>query len=743
MWIGTNNNGLNSFHPGRMAFNNYSHDPSNPASLVDNNISCIFIDRAGAAWIGTQGGLDCLNRSAGTFRHYKHDPSNPKSIGEIPNCIYEDRSGILWVGTLSNGLDRFDRKTGQFSHYRHEVEKPGSLSDNSVYTILEDHTGVLWVGTYNRGLDGFDRKTETFRVFTHRDSIKTSLSAVSIWALCEDHTGILWVGTYGGGLNRFNRERETFVSYKNQAGNPASLSENNVLCIHEDRSGTLWIGTTGGLNRFEPAAGTFKRYREKDGLPNDYVLGILEDDHGNLWLSTNKGLSRFDPRTGMFRNYDATDGLPANEFNQNASGKSAATGEMYFGGGNGFTVFHPDSVKENSFVPPVVFSGFRRYNTDDQEGKPIEEKGIAARDHLNLTYKDNIISFDFAALNYLNAFKNQYAYKLEGFSDNWIQLGRERRATFTNLDAGEYTLRVKGSNDDGVWNEQGASMKISIAPPWWRSRLAYVFYVLAVISGAVTADRMRRRRLIAAAENERKTRELEDARRLQLSMLPKEIPQLAHVEIAVYMKTATEVGGDYYDFHEAGDGTLTVAIGDATGHGLKSGTVVTATKTLFEAIATDPDIPGMFNYANKVFRSMNLRQLYMALTILKIRDSRALLCAAGMPPVLIHRAAGHRIEEHTIKGMPLGSVPNFPYEVREINLSPGDALILMSDGFPELFNEEGEQFGYDKPERLLRESGSSSPQDIIRHFVQAGEQWAGKKAQDDDITFVVLKMKEK
>jgi serine phosphatase RsbU (regulator of sigma subunit) len=301
---------------------------------------------------------------------------------------------------------------------------------------------------------------------------------------------------------------------------------------------------------------------------------------------------------------------------------------------------------------------------------------------------------------------------------------------------------VKGSNDDGVWNEQGASIGMTITPPWWRSRVAYAMYILALISSGITADRMRRRRLIAAAENERKTRELEEARQLQLSMLPKQLPQLGHVEIAVYMKTATEVGGDYYDFHETADGTLTVAIGDATGHGLKSGTVVTATKTLFEAIAGDPDIPKMFNYANKVFRSMNLRQLYMALSVLKLRDSRALLCAAGMPPVLIRRAADQRIEEYTLKGMPLGSVAHFPYEVREIDLLPGDVLILMSDGFPELFDEKGEQFGYDKASQLLQEAGSRSPHDIIHHFMQAGEKWAGKKAQDDDITFVVLKMKD-
>jgi len=240
------------------------------------------------------------------------------------------------------------------------------------------------------------------------------------------------------------------------------------------------------------------------------------------------------------------------------------------------------------------------------------------------------------------------------------------------------------------------------------------------------------------AENERRARELEEARQLQISMLPKQVPQLPQLEIAAYMKTATEVGGDYYDFSLA-DGTLTVAVGDATGHGLKAGTVVTATKSLFEALAPQPDITHIFEQTSHALKRMNLRSLFMAMAIVKINHHRLLVSSAGMPPVLIYRAANQSVEEVAIKGMPLGSVMNYPYKQQEATISPGDVVMLMSDGFPERFNGQGEMLGYRRGGEILKEVAERSPEEIINHFVRAGEAWANGRPQDDDVTFVVLK----
>jgi serine phosphatase RsbU (regulator of sigma subunit) len=251
-----------------------------------------------------------------------------------------------------------------------------------------------------------------------------------------------------------------------------------------------------------------------------------------------------------------------------------------------------------------------------------------------------------------------------------------------------------------------------------------------------------RRRQEIEAENERRAKELEEARQLQLSMLPKSVPQLPHLEIAAYMKPATEVGGDYYDFHLSADGTLTIAIGDATGHGLRAGTMVTAAKSLFRTFAEEPDLTQVFSRSTRVLKEMNLRALYMAMMLLKIRGSDALISTAGMPPLLIYRAGRHLVEEVAIQGMPLGSFTNFPYRQREFRLATNDVVMLMSDGFPERLNETGEILDYAQARRLFEEVAHKSPQEIINHLVASGDAWAGDRPQDDDVTFVVLKVKE-
>ncbi|MEA2175840.1 MAG: hypothetical protein QOD00_3432 [Blastocatellia bacterium] len=255
-------------------------------------------------------------------------------------------------------------------------------------------------------------------------------------------------------------------------------------------------------------------------------------------------------------------------------------------------------------------------------------------------------------------------------------------------------------------------------------------------------ERERARLAVIEAENERRAKELDEARQLQLSMLPRSVPQLPGLEIAAYMKPATEVGGDYYDFHLADDGTLTVAVGDATGHGLKAGTMVTAAKSLFTTLASQPDITSIFKQSSAAIKKMNLRGLFMAMIILKVKEGRVSVSAAGMPPMLIYRAATREVEEIAIRAMPLGGLQNISYRQRELSLSAGDTILLMSDGFPEMFNEAGETLDYGKAKTILEEMAQATPQEIISHFVEVGETWANGRPQDDDVTFVVLKVKE-
>ncbi|MGH9855451.1 MAG: PP2C family protein-serine/threonine phosphatase, partial [Blastocatellia bacterium] len=250
-----------------------------------------------------------------------------------------------------------------------------------------------------------------------------------------------------------------------------------------------------------------------------------------------------------------------------------------------------------------------------------------------------------------------------------------------------------------------------------------------------------RRRQELEAENEQRMRELEGARQLQLSMLPKNVPQLPHLEIAAYMKPAAEVGGDYYDFHQSDNGVLTVVVGDATGHGLKAGTVVTAMKSLFRTFAAEPEIIPVFNQSSRVLKEMNLRSLFMCLTMIKLNGRRIKVSSAGMPPMLIYRAETGLVEEVMIKAMPLGSISGYPYRERELMLGCGDVVVLMSDGLPERFNHAGEMFDYSRTMESLAEAATRSPREIIERLVSAGENWADGRPQDDDVTFVVLKVK--
>jgi ligand-binding sensor domain-containing protein/serine phosphatase RsbU (regulator of sigma subunit) len=763
VWIGTGDVGVDRFHPDMSFFKHYLHDPADRASLTNNTIIGLYVDRSGTPWIGTRGGLDRFDRTTNRFTHYAHNPTNPNSISDnIAYWFLEDREGTFWIGTENGGLNRLDQRTGKFTHYMHDPANPASISDNDIYALLEDHTGAFWVGTYSGGLNLFDRASGTFTAYRHSDSVASSLGADGVWALCEDHERILWVGTSGGGLDKFDRASGTFVHFKNDESNPKSLSNNTIYCIHEDRNGTLWVATQAGLNKLDRASGSFKHYGEKEGFPNEVMFSIVEDGRGFLWISTNRGLSRFNPREETVKSFGYSDGLQGNEFNQAAYALDPRTGEMYFGGSNGLTIFHPDSIRENAFVPPIVFSSFARYNTDDKEGRALNVPGISAREAITLSYKDNIANIEIAALNFYNTAKNQYAYKLEGFGDNWIQLGNERRATFTNLDAGEYTLRVKGSNNDGIWNNEGTALHVTVTPPWWKTRWAYGTYavlVLAFLYGIRTAEIKRREqkaqiresqlhakaaeaeKRALQAENERKSKELEDARQLQFSMLPKDVPKLPQYDISVFMKTATEVGGDYYDFSTGQDGTLNIAFGDATGHGMQAGTIVTLMKGLFISDATRFDIQTFFNHCSKAIKDIKLGRLFMAFTMVRLQGRQAMLSTAGMPPVFLYRCADGTVEEILMKGMPLGAMKNFPYAVHDTELRPGDTMVLLTDGLPEQKNGAGEMFDYGRVKDVITATGARPPKDIIDALAREGDTWMAGISQDDDITIMAIKMK--
>jgi len=515
IWIGTFGGGLNKLNPDLVNFGHHQRDPSNPKSLNDNQIHSFYQGPSGILWVGTQeGGLNRWNPQQGEFTHYQHDPANPRSISDnLIYSIYQDHSGSLWIGTNNGGLNRFDQKNQTFTHYLHNPLDPYSISGNEwVKPIIEDAANELWIGTRN-GLNRFNSDRSRFQRYQHDPGDPNSLSDDLVASLFIDKSGTLWIGTGKGGLNRFNRESETFTSYQNDPADASSLNNNAIYSIHEDHAGVLWLGTLGGgLNKFDQENQTFTHYREQDGLPNGVINGILEDDRGQLWISTNNGLAKFNPKTETFKNYFFSDGLQSNQF-AHAAFKSSS-GQMFFGGINGFNAFYPEKIKDDHHIPDIAITDFLLFN----RSVPLQnlkldsplQKSINQTEMLTLTYKDSVFAFEFAALHYAAPERNQYAYKLEGFDQDWITTSADKRfATYTNLPAGDYLFRVKGSNKDGVWNEQGAVIKVTILPaPWW-SWWAYLIYSLLILGlflliyrQIVTTEKLNKEKTIAQIEKD-------------------------------------------------------------------------------------------------------------------------------------------------------------------------------------------------------------------------------------------------
>jgi len=515
MWFGTNGGGVNKFNSTIEKFKHYKNDPNSTNSLSDNNVYSILQDKTCILWIGTKvGGLNKLDREKATFTIYKNNPLRPGSLSNnnvmaIHESKYKSDENI-WMGTNGGGLSKFNKKHETFIHYKNEPDNPHSLTNNRVKRIYEPPSGqgdIFWIGTYG-GLARFDVATESFINFEHDPTDSNSLSNNRVMSIYEDKSGVLWVGTYGGlnklfipnkreSNNNFIKEKVKFIHYNYSQANPKSI--NNILTIYEDLydSNILWIGTFGGgFSKFDKEKEEFTNYTEREGLANNVVYGILGDKSGNLWLSTNKGISRFNPKNNLFKNYVVNDGLQSNEFNTGAYFRSH-TGELFFGGINGFNSFYPDSIKDNLFQPPVVITNLKIFDE-------LVESDIIGYGDIELSYKENYLSIEFVALNYTNSPKNQYAYMMSGIDNDWIYSGTRRFVTYTNMDPGAYIFKVKGSNNDGVWNEDGTILSIIINPPIWQTWWAYLSYIVLFIMSIFSLIKFRTRQI------EQRNRELED-----------------------------------------------------------------------------------------------------------------------------------------------------------------------------------------------------------------------------------------
>lgn len=570
IWHGSIDKGLGYINKHTKANGNYIIDQNDDFTINSNYVTTVFDDKAGILWIGTNAGINIIDRESDRFSWHKRIPGNSNTFsGNNIHALYKEGNGQLWIGSFDNGLTHYDplseiyttylendfiiegesiqernrllkkydkRKTskqqsriyylsndriyalhrdkskrlwigtgsgglnilniasGRITKFKNNPQNQSSISSNNIRCIYETKKGEIWIGTEDAGLNKFSNGKFT-RYQTDENDI-FSIGGNDIRSLTEDDSGNLWIGTFGGGLNKYNPKDNKFTRYYRLEHIQNSISSNSIYSLYMDGDSKLWIGTTNGLNMLDISTNKFKHYDTNSGLPSNSIYAILEDQNENIWISSNKGISRLNKNTDAIKNYDRQDGIQSTQFNPGVAFKSR-NGEMFFGSIDGYCSFFPIEINDNQYKPDVILTDFKILNEKVEIGalnSPLK-KHIAETDSIELSHKDVYISFEFVALNFTDSKKNEYAFKMENFDKDWRYVGNRRFADYTNLNPGNYIFKIKASNNDGVWNEEGKSLYIIIKPPFWETWWFYTTATFILLSSIVMAIQIRTRKL--------------------------------------------------------------------------------------------------------------------------------------------------------------------------------------------------------------------------------------------------------
>ena len=509
VWIGTDNGGLNLFNKEKQTFWHYGKDDYDPQSLNNEAIDAIYQDKTGNLWFGTYtGGINIAINNRDAIIKYANLPGAPLSLSHnTVTCFSEGLQGQIWIGTDGGGLNLFDKKKERFTRYN---MNNSSLSSNAILSIHETSDELLWIGTWEGGLVKFDTKTGKISCLTKKNS---GIQDDNIHAVEEGYNNDLWLGSFDHGLihyqikeNRFTEytpqnsgignelvlkiskfsggrlliantmnfqiyspDENHFVTYSADPHNSNSLSYPRVTDFLAESDTCIWIGTPDGLNRLNPITGSIKRYFKKDGLPDNFIKGIMSDKQGFLWVTTSNGVCRYDYKDKKFKNFTRADGFQSNEFNERSILKTK-DGDLFMGGTKGFNIVYPEKISQNKIIPDIIITDLKIFNQSIKPGNgSLLPKNIAELKSLTLSHDLSVLTLNFAVMDFSAPEKNQYAYMLENFDKSWIYSGNKGEANYTNLNPGNYVFRVKGTNNDGLWNETGTSINISILPPWWQT----------------------------------------------------------------------------------------------------------------------------------------------------------------------------------------------------------------------------------------------------------------------------------
>lgn len=773
LWIGSLAGGLNKVDLKPEKFLLCQTQFGNPSKLSKNNIRSIFVDSKNTLWIGTfEGGVNYMGEEEDYFRLFLEKDLGNKNVW----MIYEDSKKQMWFGT-STGLFCYNSQDRKLKKYNFDKRNGESISNDIIRCAYEDSRGNLWFGTES-GLNRFENSTGSFTRFLHDPKSKNSLSHNTVWTITETEN-TLWVGT-DNGLNKLSLDNNgnplVWKAYYPEQDNKNTISNRSVRTFWKDKNGYIWIGTSNGLNKFDPKRETFLRFNESDGMANAYIYGVLGDNKGNLWLSTNHGISKFELINSQFKNFDKPDGLQSNEFNTGAYCK-AKTGELFFGGPDGFNRFFPDSISENKKLSPVAITSVKIFGEEYNKGNyPADIKEIT------LEHNQNVISFEFSSMDFTLPEKNLYSYKLEGFDGKWTKPGPNHFVTYTNLDPGVYTFRVKASNSDGVWNENGLAIKLTIVPPIWKTmwfRLVVIigFVLIAFLLFRARISRLRKTQAKLEAQVVAKTRELREekelvdeqnkliekknlsitssiryAKRIQESILPlKEKLNDLIPEAFIFFKPKDIVSGDFYWFTNY-KGIILVAAADCTGHGVPGAFMSLIGNSLLNDIVKSQGITDPLEVLKRMHEGLvaalkkgeqesdTVDGMDITLCAINQKDRTVEISSSGRSLLLIRNG---EIRKMKVGKYPLGLVTKkaVVFEKETLKLQEGDTFYLYTDGYCD-------QFGGPDDEKFLDSNFESMLVKIQNQNMLAQgitieremEKWRGRHTQIDDMLVIGIRI---
>ena len=725
IWISSATDGLLKYDPNKKKFQSFSRNTPKGFELDFSIAWGAHIDKEGTVWVGTRDpgggivGLDFKNNK----RYFSARRNNNNAA---TYSITEDNVGNIWA--IRGGDNILLKKKGNddfkyLGSYSENLRKDksylsilvqGHLTYDKNLIIPSDRTVWLADKDGNPVYEEYTILTNVIknriRAFHRKDSISTYVVAdKSIW---------LW-----------DEKRNKFKDLTPDVDVPIfETFAQAPVAAYKDK---LYIPTYGnGILVVDVSNQEVSYITVNEGLPNMYLYNMFLDKDNFLWMSSNKGILKYDPETLEFKQYTPVDGTQEYEYNAGTAWQSDE-GYIVMGGLNGINYFNPSKLDENRLPPKVLIQNV------NIGGNSNKFESVSNSEFDEIEFENNSISFEYLALSFRNTEQNQYRYKMEGYDEDWIDAGTRRFASYTNLPIGSYTFRVLGSNNDGIWNEEGASYKLTILPPWYRTYAAYAGYIFLLVFGFRSFGKYQAKKSLEKADNERRAGELEEAKKIQESMLPKVFPSSKSYDISAGLVTSTEIGGDYYDFFENKNSIYAVC-GDATGHGTSSGMMVSIIKSGLNGLPSLSTDKVLYEL-NNIVKKIDLGTLKMSLNICEIKNGSITLSSAAMPPIYLYNSKSKKTEEILIRGLPLGGLKNETFDIQKKKFNKGDVLVMLSDGLPEAENDAGELYDYERVMELINKNASKTAEEIKDKMIGEVDIWLDGKVPDDDVSIVIVK----